>query len=59
MTAIQTRTSSAYPPGTDTVVVKVTLSREDYEAFKRLGNGYVTHGIRAALAVKDNAWSRK
>jgi len=46
---VQTRTSSAYPPGTDTVVVKVTLSKADYEAFKRLGSGYVTHGIREAL----------
>jgi hypothetical protein len=59
MNTKQTRTSSVYPPGTDIVVVKVSLSRADYDAFQRLGNGYATHGIRAALAVKDNAWSRK
>ena len=44
-----TRTSAAYPEGTETLVVKVTLSRADYEAFRRLGDGYVTRGIRAAL----------
>lgn len=54
-----TATSPAYPKGTDIVVVKVSLSRADYESFQRLGNGYATHGIRAALAVQDNAWSRK
>jgi hypothetical protein len=55
----QTKTSSAYPPGTDTVVVKVTLSRADYEEFRRLGGGYATHGIRAALILLHNAlWSK-
>lgn len=43
-------TSSAYPKGTETVVVKVTLSREHYEHFKALGDGYATRGIREALA---------
>jgi hypothetical protein len=56
---VRTRTSSAYPLHTETVTIRVTLSVADYQAFKRLGNGYATHGIRAALNVKDNAWSKQ
>lgn len=46
---IKTRTSSAYPPKTETVVIRVTLSRHDYDTARALGGGYATHGIRAAL----------
>ena len=43
-----------YPKGTETRVVKVTLSEADYQAALQLGAGYAAHGLREAIRLVES-----